>query len=61
MQDLIFSDFTCVGICYPAAHIECSHSEGSSLLFIVGHEDSKAAEVLLMSVVPTILQPLVAW
>lgn len=49
-----------MGICYLAAHIEYGHSEASSLPFIVGHEDSKAAEVVLMSVVPTILQPLVA-
>ena len=45
MQDLIFSGFTWVGICYPAAHTECSHSEGSPLHIMVGHEDSKAAEV----------------
>ena len=45
MQDLIFSGFTWVGICYPAAHTECSHSEGSPLHSMVGHEDSKAAEV----------------
>ena len=34
-----------MGICYLAAHIDCSHSEGSPLHIIVGHEDSKAAEV----------------